>query len=81
MNYRTEIDSLGEKQIPEDALYGIQSLRGKQNCPISDETLLPEVIHSYAILKKSAAQVNKDLGKLDSKIADLIMQVCDEIIA
>jgi len=80
MDFRTEHDSLWEKQIPIDALYGIQSLRAEENFPISGQTLLPEMVRAYAIVKKSAAQVNMWLGKLDEKIAKDIEAVCDEIL-
>ena len=80
MNYRTEADSLWKKQIPIDALYGIQTLRAAENFPISGQALLPEVIQAYALLKKSAAIVNRDLGKLDPVKSKLITKVCREII-
>ncbi len=80
MSTRTEHDSLWERQIPADALHGIQSLRAQENFPISGQTLLSEIIRAYAILKKSAAEVNAWLGKLDQSIADDITKVCDEII-
>ncbi|MDC0506127.1 lyase family protein, partial [Candidatus Gracilibacteria bacterium] len=80
MDYRIEHDSLGEKQIPVDALYGIQTLRAALNFPISEQSLLPEVVRAYALLKKSAAIVNRDLGKLDPAISKLITKVCREIL-
>ncbi len=79
MDYRIEHDSLGEKQVPADALYGIQTLRAVENFPISGQNLLPEVIEAYCYIKKSAAIVNRDLGKLDAGIAKFITKVCREI--
>ena len=78
---RTEEDSLGIKNIPEDALYGIQAMRAQENFPISGRMLSSEFISAYAILKKSAAAVNARLWKLDTNIAKEIWEVCDEIIA
>ena len=81
MSTRSERDSLGTKQIPADALYGIQTLRATENFPISDEILYPEIVRAYATIKKCSAQVNADLEKLDQSLAREIMWVCDDIIA
>ncbi len=73
MSTRSERDSLGTKQIPADALYGIQTLRATENFPISDEILYPEIVRAYATIKKCSAQVNADLEKLDQNLAREIM--------
>jgi aspartate ammonia-lyase len=83
MGYRIEKDFLGEKQIPDDAYYGVQTLRGKENfhitnMPVSRE---PFFVKAFGYVKKAAAKANRDLGVLDAKIADAIMRACDRLIA
>jgi len=78
---RLEHDSLGDRKVKWKKLYWIQSLRGKENYPISGITILDEVIEYYGYLKKSAAQTNMKLGKLDKKIGALIIEASEEIIA
>jgi len=83
MGYRIEKDFLGEKQIPEEAYYGVQTLRGKENffstnMPVSKE---PNFVKAFGYVKKAAAMANRDLGVLDSKIAEAIMGACDRLIA
>jgi aspartate ammonia-lyase len=83
MGYRIEKDFLGEKQIPEDAYYGVQTLRGKENffitnMPVSKE---PNFVKAFGYVKKAAAMANRDLGVLDAKIAEAIMGACDRLIA
>lgn len=80
-DYRIEKDSLGEMQVPKDALYAAQTQRAVQNFPISGMRPWPAFIWSMAIIKKAAAQVNKDLGLLDGKVADAISQAADEVLA
>jgi len=81
MKFRIEHDSLWEKQIPLDALYGIQSLRAKENFQISDILISSEITQAYSILKKCAARVNVKLWKLDADVWKAIEKACDEIIA
>jgi aspartate ammonia-lyase len=83
MGYRIEKDFLGEKQIPDEAYYGVQTLRGKENflitnMPVSKE---PNFIKAFGYVKKAAAMANRDLGVLDAKIAEAIMGACDQLIA
>ena len=83
MNYRIEKDFLGEKQVPEDAYYGVQTVRGKENfhitgLPMSAE---PYFVKAFGYVKKAAAMANRDLGVLDRKIADAIIRGCDRVIA
>ena len=80
MAFRTESDSIGTKNVPSDAYYGVQSLRGKENFSITGQRLLPEFINSLAQIKKACAICNRDVGELDEKIADAICTVCDEIL-
>ncbi len=80
---RTEHDFLGERQLPDNAYYGVQTLRGKENfhitgIPISHAT---SFIVAFAHVKKAAALANKDLGVLDSAVAGAICQACDAIAA
>ena len=83
MGFRIEKDFLGEKQIPDDAYYGIQTLRGKENfhitgMPVSRE---PYFVKAFGYVKKAAAMANRDLGVLDAKVADAIIRACDRLIA
>jgi aspartate ammonia-lyase len=83
MAYRIEKDFLGEKRIPDDAYYGIQTLRGKENfhitgMPVSGE---PHFVRAFGYVKKAAALANRDLGVLDRRIADAIAAACDRLIA
>ena len=80
---RTESDSIGEKEIPADADYGIQTARAVENFPITGITLAhyPELIQSLAMVKKAAALANREFGKLPPDIATAIVQACDRVIA
>lgn len=83
MNYRTEKDFLGEKQLPDTAYYGVQTLRGKENfhitgIPMSTE---PYFVKAFGFVKKAAALANRDLGVLDVSIANAIAVACDRLIA
>ncbi len=80
MNYRTEHDSLGAVQVPSDRYWGAQTQRSLENFPIGTQKMPKSVINAFAILKKAAAKANETLGKLDSRRAELIASVCDEII-
>lgn len=78
---RTESDSMGEIDVPGESYWGAQTQRSLHHFHIGHETMPDSVIRAMAILKKSAALANKDLGKLDQHICDLIVQAADEIIA
>jgi fumarate hydratase class II len=83
---RTETDSIGAIQVPTDKYYGAQAARSLINFDIGDGTtprdVMPrQVIKAMATLKKAAALVNKDLGKLDAEKTDLIVRAADEVIA
>ena len=79
--YRTERDSIGTKEVPAEAYYGVQSLRAKENFQITGLRVHPELIRAAAQIKKAAAITNNRVGKLDSRRANAIIQACDEIIA
>ena len=79
--YRIEKDSIGAKNVPADAYYGVQSLRGCENFQITGQRLKKEFIDSLAEIKKACAICNYKVGELDSKIKDAICQTADEILA
>ena len=79
--YRVEKDSLGTKDVPENAYYGVQALRAAENFHITGLTIHPEIINSLAYIKKAAAITNCEVGVLDKRIASAIVRACDEIIA
>jgi aspartate ammonia-lyase len=81
MGYRIERDSLGEREVPEDAYYGIQTLRATENFPVSGIMARPEFINAYAMVKKAAALANMDVGWLEPYIAEAIVSACNEILA
>jgi len=80
---RLEHDLLGEREVPIEAYYGIQTLRASENFNITGLPIsrYPRFVRSLAFIKKAAALANRDLGLLDPKIAAAIVQACDEIIA
>ena len=78
--YRIEKDSIGTKQVPVDAYYGVQSLRGCENFQITGQRLRPEFIESLAQIKKACAICNYNVGELDEERKDTIIKVCDEIL-
>jgi fumarate hydratase class II len=80
MIYRIERDSLGELQVPKDALYGIQTQRAVQNFPVSGLRPWRAFIWSIATIKRAAAEVNRDLGLLEPRLADAIVQAAQEVI-
>ncbi|WP_100011389.1 class II fumarate hydratase [Lentibacillus sediminis] len=81
MEYRVEKDTIGEIKVPADKFWGAQSQRSKQNFPIGNEKMPAEIIKAFAILKKSAAAVNADLGLLEAEKAQAIEHAADQIIA
>jgi len=80
---RIECDSLGEKNVPSKSYYGIQTLRGLENFPITGMPIssYPIFVKALALVKKSAAKANNELGQLDSKLAGPIDKACNEIMA
>ncbi len=78
--YRTEKDSIGEIKIENKYYWGAQTQRSINNFKIANQKMPTEVIHALAILKRSAAKVNTDLGSLDKKIADEIINAADRIL-
>ncbi len=82
MEYRIEHDTMGEVKVPAEKYWGAQTQRSKENFKIGGENMhMPmEIVRAFAILKKSAAQTNQELGVLPKEKADLIGAVCDEIL-
>ncbi len=80
MDYREERDAMGGVQVPAHALWGAQTQRSLQNFKISSEQMPGALIHALAQVKRSAAQVNQQLGVLDEATAKAIMQAADEVI-
>ena len=78
--FRYESDSVGTKEIPKNAYYGIHSLRSLENFSISGTKLHPEMINSLARLKKACAITNANAEVLDPRIADAISRACDLIM-
>ena len=78
---RIESDSLGEIAVPADRLWGAQTQRSLQYFSIGHDLIPREMIGAYAILKRAAAVANHKGGRLDKKRHDLILRVCDEILA
>ncbi|MCQ2338971.1 MAG: aspartate ammonia-lyase, partial [Paludibacteraceae bacterium] len=80
---RVESDLIGEKNVPADALYGVQSLRGFENFKISGRRMCdyPDFIRGMAYTKKGAAIANHTQGKLTDEQFKAIMQACDELLA
>ncbi|MCI8763790.1 MAG: aspartate ammonia-lyase [Lachnospiraceae bacterium] len=79
--YRLEHDAIGEKEVPAEAYYGIQTLRAHENFYITGLKMHPEMINSVAQIKKAAAITNFEVGELDKRIANAIVEACDEIIS
>jgi fumarate hydratase, class II len=78
---RSESDSMGKMEVPADRYYGAQTARSLIHFAIGKDTMPPELIRAFGILKKAAALVNLDLGKLSAEKAKLISQAADEVIS
>src|SRR6266478_1785483 len=78
---RTETDSMGKMKVPADRYYGAQTARSLVYFAIGKDTMPAELIRAFGILKKAAALVNQELGKLPAEKVRLIVQACDEVIA
>ncbi|ARC63363.1 aspartate ammonia-lyase [Bacillus licheniformis] len=80
MTYRTEKDFLGEKKIPADVYYGIQTMRAAENFPITGYKIHEEMIKALAVVKKAAALANMETKRLYKGLGDAIVQAADEIL-
>ena len=77
--FRTERDTMGEMQVPADALYGASTARAVDNFPVAHEPVPAEVIHAFGHLKAACAQANLELGKLDAKLAEVIIAASNDV--
>ena len=80
MTFRTESDSLGPIDVPSEKYYGAQTQRSLENFKIGDHHFPREFIRAYGIIKKSAATVNHNSGKLKEDIKSVIHKAADEVI-
>jgi aspartate ammonia-lyase len=78
---RTERDPLGPLEVPDDALYGVQTERARQNFPISGLRPLEPFIIAQVWIKKAAALTHKETGRLEARLADAIVRAADEVLA
>ena len=81
MGERIERDTMGELSVPDDRYWGAQTARSLMNFDIGNDLMPREVIRAFGILKKAAARTNKDLGTIDSSLADLIISAASEVVS
>src|SRR5262245_62300503 len=81
MTTRREKDPLGPLDVPDEALFGVQTLRAAQNFPVSGLRPLWPFVRSQVWIKKAAALTHKQTGRLDPRVADAIVQAADEVLA
>jgi aspartate ammonia-lyase len=79
--YRIEKDSLGDVEVPNDALYGAQTARAIRNFPITGLRPHPTFVRATVLVKRAAAETNRDLGVLDRERADAIIAAADRVLA
>jgi len=77
---RIEKDSIGPKEIPANVYYGVQTARAVDNYPISGMRAHPTLIRAIAMIKRAAAEANKELGLIDPKVAEAIINAAQEVI-
>ena len=78
--YRIEKDSMGEVRVPADALWGAQTQRAVDNFKVSGLRPYPAFVWAFALIKRAAAEVNRDLGLLDARLAGAIVQAAQEVL-
>jgi fumarate hydratase, class II len=81
MSTRTETDTMGRIEVPADRYWGAQTQRSLENFRIGGQRFSPVVIHSLGLVKKAAAVVNHELGKLDKERAEVIARAAEEVIS
>jgi len=79
MEFRRERDSIGEKQVPSKAYYGVQSLRGHENFRISGQTINNQLIKNLSVVKKACAITNCNVGELKEEYKEAIVKACEEV--
>lgn len=77
---RAERDSLGTIEVPADRYWGAQTARSLIHFAIGRDRMPPELVNAFGILKKAAALTNRELGKLDDRLADFVLRAADEVI-
>ncbi len=77
---RTETDTFGPIEVPADRLWGAQTERARRNFNIGEERMPIAIIHALAIVKRAAAEVNRELGSLDAQRASAIVSAAQEVI-
>jgi len=80
LDTRTETDSLGQRQVPKNAYYGIQTLRAIENFPVSGEKVPTIFVYAYIQVKKASAIANMHVGYIDKTTGSAIVQACDEVL-
>ncbi len=78
---RRESDSIGSVNVPDDAYYSVQSVRAKENFPMTGRLMHPYMVDSLVVIKKAAAMANQRAGTLKPEIATAIIRACDEVLA
>ena len=78
--FRTETDTMGAIEVRADRYWGAQTQRSLVNFNIGEEHMPIEVVRAFGVLKKAAAAVNEQLGRLDNKLSDAIRRAADEVI-
>jgi aspartate ammonia-lyase len=81
MTFRTERDPLGQLNVPADAYYGVQTMRAVENFRISELRAPFDLVTATILIKKAAAESNRDLGRLDAAVAKAIVSAADEILS
>ena len=81
MSFRVERDPLGEFRVPADAYYGVQTARARENFPISGLTAPASLVRATILVKRAAAEANRDLERLEPRIADAIIAAADEMLS
>jgi aspartate ammonia-lyase len=81
MQFRTERDPLGEHAVPADAYYGIQTVRARENFPISGLRAPADLVTATVLVKKAAAAANMELERLDPRVGDAIARAADEVLS
>lgn len=81
MKYRTEKDTLGEVQVPQEVYYGAQTQRAVENFKVSSLRLQPSFVRAQAIIKRAAAVANMASGRLDKNIGQALITAADEIVS
>ena len=79
---RTEHDLLGSREVPDDAYWGIHTLRATENFVISDRTVndMPQLIRAMVQVKKAAAHANLELGSLTPEVGTAIIWACERVL-